>query len=154
MRRTPISGQMVLLYMSDRKVLDSDISNTMFLTWMNRCKRQWCQEPHRATLPSQSGTRRKCQIEERDPVRLEVIENGKKSDLRIVNPLSSGKDFFSTHEHVVAVAVPIGRGLVTSHSSCLFKLFSVTLHLWGLALYRRVAPDEISRVKNNAYVLV
>jgi len=27
-------------------------------------------------------------------------------ELRIVNPLSSGKDFFSTHEHVVAVAVP------------------------------------------------
>ena len=39
-------------------------------------------------------------------------------------------------------------------SSCLFKLFSVTLHLWGLALYRTVEPDEISSVKNNPYVLV
>merc|ERR1719336_1282932 len=48
--------------------------------------------------------------------RIDVRGNGVKShtvqlcplnqELRIVNPLSSGKDFFSTHEHVVAVAVP------------------------------------------------
>ena len=76
------------------------------------------------------------------------------SHLRIVNPLSSRKDLFPAHEHVIAVAVPIGGKLVTSHSASLFEVFSVTLHLRGLALYRRVAPEEISRVKNDPYVLV
>ena len=71
-----------------------------------------------------------------------------------MNPLSSRKDLFPAHKHVIAVAVPIGGKLVTSHSGSLFEVFSVTLHLRGLALYRRVAPDMISHELKVVYVYI